>query len=107
MLYKFKSKAAGDVIMLEAHGRRLLEIMGKDPGPTGIVLPEQMPAALAALAQAIAEDEARQKVADDERRAQGQEPVRAQGVTLRQRALPLMDMLRRAGKAEREITWGV
>ena len=37
MLYKFKTKAAGDLIMLEADGRRLLEIIGKDPGPTGIM----------------------------------------------------------------------
>ncbi len=32
MLYKFKSKAAGDVIMLEPNGRRVLEIIGKDAG---------------------------------------------------------------------------
>ena len=32
MLYKFKSKAAGDLIMLEPNGRRVLEIIGKDPG---------------------------------------------------------------------------
>ena len=30
MLYKFKSKAAGDLIMLEPNGRRVLEIIGKE-----------------------------------------------------------------------------
>ena len=30
MLYKFKSKITGDVIMLEPSGRRVLEIIGKD-----------------------------------------------------------------------------
>ena len=49
MLYKFKSKAAGDVIMLEGNGRRVLEIMGKAPGPQGIILPVQMAAGIAAL----------------------------------------------------------
>jgi hypothetical protein len=44
MLYKFKSKAAGDLIMLQANGERMLQIIGKEPGPKGIVLPEQMPA---------------------------------------------------------------
>ena len=53
MLYKFKSKDHGDVIMLEANGRRVLEIIGKHPGPTGIILPEQMPAAIKALEDAI------------------------------------------------------
>ena len=57
MLYKFKSKASGDLIMLEANGRRVLEIIGKDAGPTGIILPEQMPAAIAALEAAIVLEE--------------------------------------------------
>jgi hypothetical protein len=39
MLYKFKSKATGDVIMLEPQGRQILQIMGKDPGLKGIILP--------------------------------------------------------------------
>ncbi|MEN9376283.1 MAG: hypothetical protein RL710_1440, partial [Pseudomonadota bacterium] len=30
MLYKFKSKITGDVIMLQPNGRRVLEIIGKD-----------------------------------------------------------------------------
>jgi hypothetical protein len=47
MLYKFKSKVTGDVIMLEANGRRVLQIIGKDAANSaqGIVLPEQMPPA--------------------------------------------------------------
>ena len=61
MLYKFKSKAAGDLIMLEPNGRRVLEIVGKDPGPKGIILPEQMPAAIQALEAGIALEEAQQK----------------------------------------------
>ena len=46
MLYKFKSKAAGDLIMLEPNGRRVLDIIGKDPGAKGIILPEEMPPAM-------------------------------------------------------------
>ena len=57
MLYKFKSKNTGDVIMLEPHGRQVLEIIGKEAGPQGIILPEQMPAALLALRAAIAQEE--------------------------------------------------
>jgi hypothetical protein len=36
MLYKFKSKAVGDLIMLEPNGRANCCIIGKDPAPKGI-----------------------------------------------------------------------
>jgi Domain of unknown function (DUF1840) len=107
MLYKFKSKAAGDLIMLEPNGRRVLEIIGKDPGPQGIILPDQMPAALAALEQAIAREEAEQQAAIDAARAVGEVPPRFDSVSLRQRAVTFIDMLRRCAQADKEIVWGV
>ncbi|MFN3496635.1 MAG: DUF1840 family protein, partial [Hydrogenophaga sp.] len=36
-VYRFKSRETGDLVMLEPHGKRLLEIIGKEPGPQGIV----------------------------------------------------------------------
>jgi len=108
MLYKFKSKAAGDLIMLEPNGRRVLEIIGKDAGPKGIILPEEMPAAVSALEGAIASEEAEQKAAIADAKAQGQVPPRLEGgVSLRQRAVPFLDMLRRCSQAGKEIVWGV
>jgi hypothetical protein len=107
MLYKFKSKAAGDVIMLEPNGRRVLEVIGKDAGPKGIVLPEQMPAAIAALEAAIAREEADQKAMTSEAKAKGEAPPKFDAVSLRQRAVPFLDMLRRCQKADAEIVWGV
>lgn len=98
MLYKFKSKDAGDVIMLEANGRRILEIIGKDAGPKGIILPEQMPAAIAALQAAIALEAS----GDDEAGA-----VPGDGLGLHQRALPFIDMLQRNYKSSHEVVWGV
>jgi hypothetical protein len=53
MLYKFKSKASGDVIMFETHAKALLEIMGKDPSAKGILLVADMPKALEALEVAL------------------------------------------------------
>jgi hypothetical protein len=99
MLYKFKSKAAGDVIMLEANGRSVLEIIGKEAGPRGIILPEQMPAAIAALQAAIALEESHER--DPEATVPGE------GLGLRQRALPFIDMLQRNHKAGHEVVWGV
>jgi hypothetical protein len=98
MLYKFKSKNAGDVIMFEANGRRMLEIIGKQPGPNGIILPDQMPAAIQALQAAIAHEEA----GHDETGI-----VQGDGLSLRQRAVPFIDLLQRNHKAGHEVAWGV
>ena len=107
MLYKFKSKAAGDLIMLEPNGRRVLQIIGKDPGPKGIILPEEMAAASQALESAIVREEQDQKAAIEEAKAKGEVPPKFDAVSLRQRAVPFMDMLRRCSKEGKEIVWGV
>jgi regulator of protease activity HflC (stomatin/prohibitin superfamily) len=107
MLFKFKSKATGDLIMLEPNGRRVLQIIGKDAQPKGIILPEQMPAAVGALEAAIAKEEADQKAMIDEAKAKGETPPRFDAISLRQRAVPFLDMLRRCEKAGQEIVWGV
>jgi hypothetical protein len=98
MLYRFKSKNMGDVIMLEINGRQILEIIGKTPSPKGIILPEQMPAAIESLEAAIAlEESGDNKDGDD----------LPEGVGLRQRAKPFIDMLRWNIKAGQEVVWGV
>jgi regulator of protease activity HflC (stomatin/prohibitin superfamily) len=107
MLYKFKSKAAGDLIMLEPNGRRVLEIIGKDPGPTGIILPAEMAPAAAALEAAVAREEAEFKAAVEAAQAKGEVPPRPEAVSLRQRAVPFLEMLRRCQAAGKEIVWGV
>jgi hypothetical protein len=106
MLYKFKSKAAADLIMLQPNGQRVLQIIGKD-GAKGIILPEQMPAAIAALAAAIDKEEAALKAAQLEAAEKGEDPPHVEGISLRQRATPFIDMLRRCAAAEKEIVWGV
>jgi len=105
MLYKFKSKTTGDLIMLEANGRRLLEIIGKKPGPTGIVLVAQMPAAIASLEAAIAQEQIeRQATASKNKLDDGDDnPM----LGLRQRALPFIDMLKRCNKDGSDLVWGV
>jgi hypothetical protein len=104
MLYKFKSKAAGDLIMLEPNGRRMLQIIGKDPGPQGIILPEEIPAAIAALEAAVAKEDADQLAEAKEGKGR---KLSAEHVSLHQRAVPFLDMLRRCEKAGKEIVWGV
>ncbi len=107
MLYKFKSKAAGDLIMLEPNGRRVLEIIGKDAGPKGIILPEEMPGAVKALESAIAREEAEHQAIIDDAKAKGEVPPKFDAISLRQRAVPFLDMLKRCSAAGKEIVWGV
>ncbi len=107
MLYKFKSPAAGDLIMLEPNGQRVLQVMGKDAGPTGIILPEQMLAAIDALTSAIAREEAEQQAAIAQAKAQGDVPPSFDAVSLRKRAWPMVEMLQRCAKENAPITWGV
>jgi Domain of unknown function (DUF1840) len=107
VLYKFKSKATGDLIMLEPNGRRVLGIIGKASGPTGIILVAEMPAAVSALEAAVVREEQERKAAADEARAKGEAPPEYEGVSLRQRAAPFIDMLHRCVKADVEIVWGV
>ncbi len=111
MLYKFKSKAAGDVIMLEPHGDQLLRLLGREPAPQGIFEVEAMPALMTALQSAIeADDAAREEPADASAAAAGQgaptAPARGDGVSLRRRAWPLLEMLRRSHAAREVIVWG-
>jgi Domain of unknown function (DUF1840) len=110
MLFKFKSKATGDLIMLEPNGRRVLQIIGKDPSATGIILPAQMPAALVALESAIAAEEAAIQTAKNARSDEPKENTNADmadAVPLRQRALPFVEMLKNSHGAGVEIVWGV
>lgn len=107
MLYKFKSTAAGDLIMLEPNGRRVLEIIGKDAGLTGIILPEQMVDAQTAIQQAVQREEAQQQAAVLEAKAQGKSAPTFESVGLRKRAWPMVEMLQRCAKEKAAITWGV
>ena len=108
MLYKFKSKATGDLIMLEPQGKQVLQIIGKAPGPKGIIEPCEMLAAIDALHAAVAREEAAHAAAEQAAKDAG-EPVAggAKGISLRQRAVPFVDMLRRAHAEDKEVVWGV
>lgn len=109
MLYKFKSKATGDLIMLGPNGDALLRVLGREPSPKGIIEPRDMADAMSAIERAVAEDEARRRAAaagaDGDAEAETPDPARS--VSLRQRLWPMMDMLRRAQAADEPIVWGV
>lgn len=111
MLYKFKSKVTGDVIMLQAHGEHLLGLIGKHrtdaPSTRGILLPADMPAARAALEAAIVLEESQRQQALDDARTQGLPTPRFDGIGLRQRSHPLVQMMTDCQRADEPIVWGV
>lgn len=103
MIYKFKSKAAGDVIMMGPSGDQVLRLIGKAPGAKGIIEPAQMPGAMKALEEAIAAEEASRNEAEQE----DGKPQKGDGISLRQRAWPLVEMMKRAHAVDESIVWGV
>ncbi len=105
MIYKFKSQAAAEVIMLQANGDQMLGIIGKEPAAQGIITLAQMPAAIAALQTAIEIHEA----AVAKRREHPELVVEVEGdsVRLRDRAAPFIDLLKTSGQAGKDVVWGV
>jgi len=106
MIYKFKSAASGDVIMLGPHGDAMLRLLGREPQAKGIVEPRDMAGAIAALREAIERSE---KAAEDTGEPA---PAPAGGeaerpVSLRRRLWPMIDMLERALRADVPVVWGV
>ena len=99
MIYKFKSAATGDVIMLGPHGDQVLQLLGREPTAKGIIEPAAMPLAVAALQAAVAAEEP--SPADDT------DASARPAVVLRQRLWPMIDMLRRCQAAGQPIVWGV
>jgi hypothetical protein len=107
MLYKFNSRATGDLIMTEPVGNRVLRAAGREPAPQGIFEVADMPALIAALEAAITQEEALHAQAVRQAQEEGRAPPKPPEIALRQRAWPLIEMLTRAHKGAKPILWGV
>ncbi len=66
MIYKFKSKATGDLIMLGPNGDQMLQLLGREPAPKGIIEVADMSAAIDALQRAVQAEDARLAAAEAE-----------------------------------------
>ena len=115
MLYKFKSKATADLIMLEPNGKQILRIIGKEPVPKGILEVLEIPRAIEALRQAVQQEEDTRAQMDAQNVSGSVDTKDTKGavtsgqerpVSLRQRAAPFIDMLQRAHKANKDVVWG-
>ena len=107
MIVTFKRKASGDLIYLKDAALTLLKLMGRDDKVPSALYAEDVAAALASLElglSAIADTE-REKAAQAETnnaaRRDGAKPY----ISLNVRALPLIDMLKKALKKQCPVQW--
>jgi len=95
------------VIMMGPSGDQLIGIMGKSAAPQGILLAVDMPSAIVAIEKAVADDESAFEQARQEADAAGKKLPPRDGVSLRQRAWPLIELLKRSQSAGVDVVWGV
>jgi Domain of unknown function (DUF1840) len=100
MIYEFKSKATGNLIMTAPVAQMILKSIDKADGPTGIITVAQLPASIAQLKLAMIASKAKATPKPDDETEQAP-------VSLSQRALPFLEMLERALTAKEDVVWGV
>lgn len=100
MLYKFRCAATGDLIMFAQDAQRLLQLMGREPEPRGILEPEQMPQAWARLQSSI------EPASPSDSEPADMSDLGPPPVQWHQRLWPFMEMLKRAQAEGKPITWG-
>lgn len=102
MLVKFETDAFGGITMFGDVAIKLLKLMGHSGTVPGAIMPEDIPQALQRLRTGIAAEEAADTdgpATEDENEADGQY------VSLRNRAFPLIELLK-AAEAERvPVMW--
>ena len=106
-MYRFKSKADGDLIMMAPVGDQILRIIGREPAAKGIIEVAALPQAIAALEQAIAAAELARK--RDSERAEDDDDDDGRGadaIGLQQRAWPMLEMMRRSLRRARRHRLG-
>jgi uncharacterized protein YciI len=107
MLYRFQSRATPPFVMLEIHARQMFDIIGKAPAPKGVITADQMPAAISALEAAMAR-EGRNVHNNDDYAVEGHsDDAERQHVGLRQRAAPLLHMLKDSLADGKDVVWEV
>jgi hypothetical protein len=111
MLFKFKSQAASDLIMLEADARSLLKIMLGDDPVKGIVQVQDLASAVAALTAAVLQDTLARQQQVDQAKNRVNDPdedrLPMATVSLSQRAAPMLKMLQRCQAQGSDMVWGV
>lgn len=104
-MVRFQSAVAGDVLMLDGPATQLLEMMGYPASRKGAVMAEDIADVRQKLVAALAAAKAAMPAqpADEAATEDAPEP----GVSLSQRAWPLLEMLRLAAERQQHVSWGL
>lgn len=102
MIYKFKSQASAEVIMQQFNGDQMLALVGRVPSRQGVITVAQMPAAVAAIEEAI--DGSRPF---PDHYSEIQVKAKNEGSSLRHLASPFLELLRCSLAADKDVVWGV
>jgi hypothetical protein len=97
MLVTFTTDAYADITMFGDVALTMLKMMGHSATVPGAILAADVPAALSRLSAAIDAEKASPPVADND----ADEPM----VSMAHRALPLINLLATAAKAEHNVMW--
>ena len=117
MLFQFKSKSCGDLMMLEEGGRLILSLIGKDPEPKGIIEVSDMGHAVKILEDVIRingigehaapAEHTRNKSGEEDKFGASHADESVDPVTIKQRVIPFLEMLKTCKIQGHPIVWGV
>lgn len=114
MIYQFETQAGGRITYTDVVGAQILHVIGKRPGPRGVITADEIPGALRALEAAVEREKSmaaetkrdlEPHATNDVERDDGRE--REPRITLGQRAFPFVDLLQFALREREDVTWGI
>lgn len=112
----FKSKAAGEIYMFRETAEKIFELIGKPLGLRGVLTPEELPEAIAAVKKEMDREKEFLKGVrerEDQRFREGKDldeeekPAMEAPVYFTQRAYPLLEMFELSLKEDTPVVWGV
>lgn len=108
MLITFKSDAAPDLLMYQEHAKPILDLLHKEAA-RGVITPQELPGAIAALEVKIneAKQAATPAAPEESWDEQGSNPALRKPVPFAARAFPMLEMLRASQKRNCGVMWGV
>jgi hypothetical protein len=106
MLVTFRTKAYANITMFGDVAKQLLELMGLSGTIPSAIKAEDVPVALARLETAIAQRRTAETAEPPEEHDGGRDKHDApRKVTLSQRAVPLLELLRAAAAKKADVMW--
>lgn len=105
-MIRFRGEHTGSIMMYDEPALKLLRMMGTSANPTGALMAEDVPAALARLEAALATETQQAPTETETGSDQDDKIEKEPSVTLEQRAEPLLQLLHEAVATQSYVTWG-